>query len=171
MSNFVAFLRGINVNRKTVQMKVLTEELEKAGYSNVRTLLASGNVIFESDKSDLVQHEQKIQDVIKQRFGFNVVVQVRNIDEIKQIVEENPFKNQKADKDFHWYVTFLNNPVNELPASNSGFFELLSISHNTVFSILNKTKGKTTDFMTYMDKQFGKEVTTRNWNTILKVIK
>jgi uncharacterized protein (DUF1697 family) len=167
---YVAFLRGINVGgSKTIPMKELAALFEQAGFKNIKTILNSGNVIFESKELAEVKIVDKIEKAIIDKFGFEVVVQVRKHDEIKMIVEKNPFKPLKPDKDTHWYVTFLNAFKGKIPDSQSDSYKLLSIQYDALFSILYRNKGQSTDFMTILDKTFGKNVTTRNWNTLLKI--
>jgi len=90
-------------------------------------------------------------------------------DDIKKIIAKNPFKDFKPDKDTHWYVTFLNDFKGKPPSAKSESYKLLSIQDDALFSILYRNKGKSTDFMTLLDKTFGKKVTTRNWNTLVKI--
>ena len=52
MSRTVAFLRGINLGRRTIKMDALRKTFESAGYKNVKTILASGNVVFETNATD-----------------------------------------------------------------------------------------------------------------------
>jgi uncharacterized protein (DUF1697 family) len=170
MISYVAFLRGINVGgNKTISMKELAALFEKAGFKNIKTILNSGNVIFESKGIPEAKFVDKIEKAIIDKFGFEVVVQVRKLDEIKIIVEKNPFKPFKPDKKTHWYVTFLNDFKGKIPDSQSDSFKLLSVQYDALFCILYKNKGKSTDLMTILDKTFGKNVTTRNWNTLVKI--
>jgi uncharacterized protein (DUF1697 family) len=170
MKSHVAFLRGINVGgNKTIPMKELASLFEQAGFKNIKTILNSGNVIFESKELPEAKIVDKMEKAIAAKFGFEVGVQVRKLDEIKMIVEKNPFRPLKPDKDTHWYVTFLNDFNGKIPDSPSDSYKLLSIQYDALFSILYRNKGKSTDFMTILDKTFGKNVTTRNWNTLVKI--
>jgi uncharacterized protein (DUF1697 family) len=170
MSKFVAFLRGINVGGKTMKMQELTQVLQRLGYTEVKTLLASGNIVFASEGKSALELVGEIEAAISEHFKFKVTVQVRDLAQIKQLVVENPFSDHKPSKDTHWYVTFLNTEIATLPiAPADSSFQLLSTHYNAIFSILDRTHTQTTDFMTYLDRQFGKQVTTRNWNTILKI--
>ncbi len=170
MITYVAFLRGINVGgNKQISMKDLAALFERAGFKNIKTILNSGNVVFEYKETSPSALVKKIEKAISDKFGFDVDVQVRTLDEIKKLVEKNPFKKFVPDKNNYLCVTFLNNFAGKLPSSTNDAYKLLPIENNTLCSILDRTKGKSTDFMVILDKTFGKKVTTRNWNTIVKI--
>ncbi len=91
MSIYIALLRGINVGGKhRVNMAELTRVLQEAGFSNVRTYIQSGNVLFESDRKEAEQRE-KMEQVIQGRFGFPVPVILRTSRELQAIVDHCPF--------------------------------------------------------------------------------
>ena len=170
MISYVAFLRGINVGgHKTISMKALSELLVSIGFKNITTILNSGNVVFEFKEKSPADIAKIIEKAIETEFGFEVGVQIRTLQEIKKIVESNPFKAYKPSDDTHWYVTFLNDYKGKLPASTSDAYKFISVKNDTLFGIVYRNKGKSTDVMIALDKTFGKKVTTRNWNTLVKI--
>ena len=170
MTKYVAFLRGINVGGiNIISMKDLVELFEKNGLKNVKTILASGNAIFESKEIAESGIIKKIEKAIKEKFDFEIVVQVIRFEIIKKLVEKNPYAQYANNKNVHLYVTFLNNFDGKLPHVSGENFELLSFQNDLLFSVLDRQNGKSTDFMTFLNKTFGKKVTTRNWNTLVKI--
>jgi uncharacterized protein (DUF1697 family) len=173
---YVAFLRGINVGgNKTIKMAELKTAFESLGLQNVKTLLASGNVLFatESPSSALAA---TIQDKLKQTFGFDVGVTLRSIEEIRNLVKLGPFKGIEVTPQTRLYVTFLPDKTAvdvKIPDQSPGQdYKILSMSNGAVFSMLTLTPSyKTNDLMTLLDKTFGKKVTTRNWNTVAAILK
>lgn len=168
----IALLRGINVGGyHKVPMAELRKEMENLGFSKVFTLLNTGNVIFETQKTTSL--ETKIEDYLQKVFGFPVPVLLRSFEEILAIVESNPFENIKINENIRLYVTFLKNePKNELSLpylSKDESFRIIKVKDKTVFSVLDLSKGKTVKGMDDLEQLFGKEVTTRNWNTIIKL--
>jgi uncharacterized protein (DUF1697 family) len=175
MAKYVAFLRGINVGgNKKVPMAKLKSVLQEFGFQNVRTLLASGNVIFEFKKESLPSLTKKISATLDEAFGFIIPVILRNADEIEKIVESVPFKNIIVAKDTRLYVTFLSeDPKSNLKIpyySTDKSFQILNIKDKTIFSVLDVSKTGTVDAMAILEKEFGKNITTRNWNTIVKIL-
>lgn len=77
MVNYVSLLRGINVGgNKIVKMESLSKSLEKVGFSNIKTILASGNLIFTFKEVDLKSLFSLISKTIKKDFGFDVSAMV-----------------------------------------------------------------------------------------------
>jgi|WetSurMetagenome_2_1015567.scaffolds.fasta_scaffold38833_6 uncharacterized protein (DUF1697 family) len=172
MIYFVAFLRGINVGgNKIIPMKELAALFEQIGFKNIKTILNSGNVVFEFKETSEAVLVKKIEKAIEDNYGFEVTVQIRKLDDIKKMIKKNPFKDFKPDKNFHWYVTFLNDFKSKLPSVTSDIYKLLGIENDALFCIMDRTKGLSTDFMNFLDKTFGKKVTTRNWNTLVRIAK
>jgi uncharacterized protein (DUF1697 family) len=106
MGTYAAFLRGINVGGRIVKMADLKACLEAAGLQNVRTLLQSGNVLFESD-SEAAALKELLQTTLSREFGYPAKVQVMNIDRLRAKVNEYPFGEASADQ--HDYVIFIEN--------------------------------------------------------------
>jgi uncharacterized protein (DUF1697 family) len=173
MVNHVSLLRGINVGgNKIVKMESLSKSLEKVGFSNIKTILASGNIIFTFKEVDLKSLSSLISKTIKKDFGFDVAVMVFTSHEFLNLVSKSPFESQNSYN--YEYVTFLaEKPKKNLSliknaASLSGF-EIAKLDDLVVYSLVPKDS-KTVDFMKFLDVEFGKNVTTRNWNTIQKII-
>ena len=91
MKRYVALLRGINLGtRNRVSMAKLREVCEKVGATNVRTLIASGNVVLDSD---LIAGalRRRLELDFEREFGFGVLFVVLSAAEMKDVVEHNPF--------------------------------------------------------------------------------
>lgn len=173
MTKYIAFLRGINSGKNpTVKMEVLRKTFEDLGFENVRTILASGNVLFESsiDENTL---EQKIEKMLPEKIGFKSDVIVLTIDELHKLVLLNPFKTIKITPHTRPYVTF----IKEEPKTNLKFpakvrsYTILGIFNGVVCSVVDLSDAKTSDLMKVLDKEFGKGITTRSWNTVERILK
>ena len=176
MAEYVAWLRGINLGGRTVKMDRLRYLLESKGFQQVRTVLASGNVVLESKSRRPAAVRAKMEKAIQAAFGFEVPVIVRSDEEILALVKESPFKRVKVTPQTRLYVTFLSKPVRtklKLPYTHAGSgFRILKVTPGHVIGVgtLSTTSG-TTDAMRVLAQEFGSEITTRNWNTIQKVAK
>ena len=91
MNRQVALLRGVNLGKRQVVMAELRAVLEEAGFEDVRTLLASGNVVLAS-KLKGAKLEAKLEEVILEGLGLKTDVFVRTGDELDAIMAANPFK-------------------------------------------------------------------------------
>lgn len=173
---YVALLRGINVGgNKKVPMADLKKLLEKSGYENVKTLLASGNVVFDSSEEKLVTITNNLEAIIEKKFGFPVPTVVRPMEEIQKLIISNPFKGITVTKDTRLYVTFRGDATNKktlkIPYKDPECeFHLLKVTDGEIISyiIVDGSRG-TVDAMGILEKEFGKNITTRNWNTVQKI--
>lgn len=176
METLIAFLRGINVGgHHTVPMVSLREVLNELNCKNVKTLLNSGNIIFDSSEKDIQSFESKIENLLTKSFGFPIPVILKKKTEILELVDKDPFKSVSVNKDTRLYVSFLkHSPETKLKlpyTSKDNAYKILSIENNTILSVLDLSTSRTTKAMDDLEKNFGKEITTRNWNTIVKIVK
>jgi len=177
MNRYAAFLRGINVGgHKSVKMDELKKTFHYIGFKNVKTVLASGNVLFEATKAGTDTLSKKIGEKLKETFGFEIGVIVRTIEELQQLSDLNPFIGIKVTPQTRLYVTFLSEKFKsslKIPyESLDKKFKILKVSATEICSVLTLTPtSRTVELMAILEKEYGKKVTTRNWNTIIKLIK
>ncbi len=168
---YVAFLRGINVggNHK-VPMGELRHALEELDFSNVLTILNSGNILFDANNK---VSENKISEHLLKVFGFPIPVMIWEYALIAELLQKNPFHNREASKDTRWYVSFLkknvSNPVPLPWSTDDKSFEIISKKGKAIFSVLDLSKTSTLKGMDNLEVFYGKEMTTRNWNTIVRI--
>jgi uncharacterized protein (DUF1697 family) len=175
-ANYVAFLRGINVGKNNqVRMEDLRKCFNTMGFSNASTISVAGNVLFGAQSTELDELSNSVERNLKKQFKFDIPVSVRSLNYIKEIIELNPFKNVEVTENTRLYVTFYSGYVDhklKLPyKSADGDFKIIKITEGEIFSVLNINSNTSTPLlMTFLDKTFGKRCTTRNWNTVLKVV-
>jgi len=172
----VAFLRGINVGgHHKVPMAELRKEMEKLNFENVVTLLNSGNIVFQNDNDDLASLEKKISEHLEKAFGFPIPTIIRKSKTIYGLLENNPFKDLILSKDMRLYVSFLRkDTITELQfpwTSDDKSFKIIGINNKTILSVLDLSISKTPKAMLALARFYGKDITTRNWNTIQRIKK
>ena len=170
---YVALLRGINVGGKNmIKMEALRQTLEGLGFENVKSYINSGNLVFETAKTDDRRLAVQIHDAIKTEFGFDISVMVRTMAEIAEIVTKNAFDGQfDSHKDVH--IFFLESELTpeqkyklEAEASDTEIYDIDG-RHVTVLlkkSILDSSVGKG-----FFDKKLKVPATARNWRTVQKI--
>lgn len=171
-ARYVAFLRGINVGgHKQISMADLSDQFTKLGFVGVKTLLNTGNVIFETTKTNEAALTQKIETHLAQALGHQLIVLIRPMEEIVQTVKRDPFAKIKPDVVGHRYVTFVDHKSTMVAiASPKKEFEILEMDDRAVYSIAYPIPGAHFGNPTLpIEKAFGQRTTTRNWNTILKL--
>ena len=172
---YVAFLRGINVGGNAlIKMTELKKAFEALGFSKVTPVLASGNVIFESDND--LDLKQRIEAMLAKRFKIQATAIIRSAPDISALLKSNPFQNPKLSAPTKVQVTFLTEEKNQkakypirIPAQD---FEIMQVSSRELVSAVNLAGiARTPELMSFLEKNFGKNITTRTWNTIEKIAK
>ena len=175
-TGYAAFLRGINVGgHRRIGMDALKQAFESLGFENIQTLLASGNVVFQAPRTNASILTQQIQEGLKKAFGVEIGVLIRSIKELQSLHRTNPFRGIKVTPRTRFFVTFLpEKPASRLKfpyVSPDGSFKLLRPSSYEVCSVLTITNlRRGMQFMGFLDREFGRRVTTRSWNTITRIL-
>src|SRR5215469_13423681 len=105
MHRYAAFLRG--VSPMNVRMPELKECLEAAGFSDVRTLLSSGNAVFSARGTSARALERRIEAAIEKDLGLPLLTFVRPIDALQAILAADPYKSFRLAAGSKRIVTFL----------------------------------------------------------------
>ncbi len=97
---WIGLFRGINVGgNNKLPMKELTKAMLADGFTDVKTYIASGNVVFKSDASDFATPEEDlgymIEMFVEQKFGFRPRVMVLSLEYLEKILAANPFKDHE----------------------------------------------------------------------------
>ncbi|MDX9881998.1 MAG: DUF1697 domain-containing protein [Prolixibacteraceae bacterium] len=173
-TRYVALLRGINVGgHHKLPMGELRSVMTKLGFENVVTLLNSGNVIFDAHRGCDGELEKIISVSLEKNFGFPVPVLLRTADDILDVIRDNPFGNIEITRDLRLYVSFLKHipsvNVNIPWISDDHSFRITELRGTAIFSILDLAVTQTTKGMEVLEQFFGKDITTRNLNTIKRI--
>jgi uncharacterized protein (DUF1697 family) len=170
---YVAFLRGINLGKRRVKNDQLSQVFTSLGFKEIKVLIASGNVVFESDEKSEAKLTKTVEAALETALGFQVSTMLRSASEVQAMIDLDPFNGIEVTKQTRLYVTLLAEKTKSslaLPyTSLGGELQILSRTDREVFSVLTVTQaGRSADAMTVIEKEYGKGATTRNWNTILK---
>lgn len=171
MTRYAAFLRGINVGGVNLKMADVSATFRAAGFNDVRTILASGNVLL-SAPGGAEDVRAVAETALRRRFGYDAWVLVYDVATVRDIVEGYPFEREVQGR--HSYVTFVGDPVvlDELAALAPGPGE--DVAHgagvlywqvpksSTLTSTIGKTMGK---------RRYKSSTTTRNLRTLEKVVR
>ena len=172
MTRHVALLRGVNLGKRQVKSAELKTAFEAMGFANVRTLLASGNVLFDAAPADVSR--KAIEDALETRFGFDIGTVLRSQDEIRGVFAADPLGGRKEDENTKLYVTFVEDRdarTLPMPCAVEGDFEVVSLTDSEVFIVAHRLPhGRYGEGMEQIWKHFGKKRlwTSRNYNTVVK---
>lgn len=159
----------MNPNMRNEKLRGVFEGL---GFSNVRSVISSGNIIFDTDESDTAKLEALIEAALPEKLSFNSITIVRSYDELKALQQKAPFEHLVHGNSSSLNVTFLKHsmPHDTTMPSDKGY-TIQAAYDREVCSVIDLTTGTTPNFMAKMDKQFSKKVTTRTWLTVERIIK
>ncbi|RYE10818.1 MAG: DUF1697 domain-containing protein [Hyphomicrobiales bacterium] len=174
MSRYAAFLRGVNLGKRTVKSAELKATFETLGFTEVKTLLASGNVLFDARSEKGLK--QKIETGLEAAFGFPIPIVLRSLDELRAMVAADPFGGVEASDAANLHVMLFDQPI---PAGFTqpavpGDFDVPMMTERELFFLVYKKSDGTYLGRSSLDTEKrlpkGTLVTMRNWNTILKAI-
>lgn len=166
MTTYVVLIRGINVGAtRRVKMAELRAALAAAGFEDVRTHLASGNVVLRSGDSQADVREA-VEAVLARELHVDARVMVRTAAQLAKVVAENPFAGVEDGKKLH--VAFLAGRP-ELPADRERFapenFEL----RDELYISLPDGMRDSPLMKALSERKLGVPATVRNWNTVTAV--
>lgn len=170
MENYVALLRGINVNGKNIiKMEALRETLSSIGYKNVKTYIQSGNIVFNYQKKDIETIEKHIQNQIKTNFSLDISVFILIQSDFKKSIIENPLLNISNLNETYFHITFLHEIPNEVFVDdlikNKSNTELIIWDKKCLFLYCLDGYGNTKLSNKYIENKLKIKATTRNWKT------
>src|SRR5688572_7791450 len=95
MTKYVALLRGIAPSNPNMRNEKLRGVFEKLGFANVKTVISSGNVVFESPSRNAKKLEETIETALPEQLGFTSTTIIRSKKQLQQLVDINPFKGME----------------------------------------------------------------------------
>jgi uncharacterized protein (DUF1697 family) len=171
VTRYAAFLRGVNVGGVNLKMAEVAKVFTDAGFDNVKTVLATGNVLLDST-SGAKKVRSTAEAALRQAFGYDAWVLVYDLDTLRDISADYPFERDVPEH--HSYVTFVSDDAvldelaglaadaGETAARGDGVLYWQVPKAATLDSTIGKTMGK---------KRYKSSTTTRNLRTLDKLLK
>ena len=173
MQKYVALLRGINVGgNNKVEMSVLKKIFEELGFSEVRTYINSGNVIFTTEKNNSEEIINAIETAIHKKFKFSVRVVIRDAKNIQRLCKEIPSHwtndtEQKTDVLFLWDDYDTKNTLTII--AKNPVVDTLLYSKGTIVWNVKRKNYKASGMRKFIGTPIYKNMTARNINTLRKL--
>jgi uncharacterized protein (DUF1697 family) len=174
MITYIALLRGMNLGKRNIKMDELRKLFAELKLGNVRTYIASGNVIFDAKEKDEKKLTAKIEKHLKDSLGYEVFVMLRTRAELEAVLKNNPFKD--APENTTTYISFF---VEAPPKAAAKEFEKQHTSDLERFKFkdrelymnfyINFSESQFFKKSNY-EKQLGMKATNRNLNTPVKIM-
>lgn len=173
-NKYVAFLRGINVGgNKLIKMEALAAAFTGAGFRNVKTYIASGNVIFSTPATDLEALVKKIERLLRTTFGHEVTVLLFPFSELQALVSRNPFKRTRRGDVMLFSVLLRTPSARAKPPleSKTEKFKVVAVHDRAIFIVARRKRTGWFGFPNnWVEKEFEVTASTRNWSTLQKIV-
>jgi uncharacterized protein (DUF1697 family) len=170
---YVALLRGINLaGHKMVAMAELRAALTAMGFSDVSTLLQSGNAVFTAAKTSPLKLETLIEKEIEKRFKMQVDIHVRDAAELAFVIGANPLRKEADAAPSQFLVTFFREPldpalVKALQSAISGPERVRCVERHLYMTFPEGIGNSKASLL--IDRTLRAKGTARNWNTVTKI--
>lgn len=173
MTQFIAFLRAINVGGHNVKMEELRKLFETFGFANVETFIASGNIIFETASASDRELEKQIEARLRETLGYEVATFIRTTAEIAKIAGYTPFDETKLQAAQALNVAFLAEPLSDdaqkALQSLSTEIDEFHAHGREVYWLCKKKQSESTFSNTVFERKLKVQTTFRGWKTVLKL--
>lgn len=171
---YYAFLRAINIGKRRVKMDALKQIFVGMGFENVSTYIASGNVIFESQNSNVDELTTKIESTLLSKLGYEVDTFIKTTEDLNTILENNPFQIADDSKQTI-YITFLSKKPSaaqlEMLLDQQSDVYRFKILDTVLYTLRTLEEEPSVFSNNYIEKILDVRATTRNLNTIQKIKK
>ena len=170
----VALLRAINLaGRAAVAMSDLRDLFTALGFTGVRTLLQSGNVVFRSPARSIATIERTLEAEAVERLGVPTEFFIRTAAEWQRLVANNPFAEEARSDPGHLLAMVLKRTpaqkdVEALQAAIKGR-EIVRAGEKHAYIVYPDGVGRSRLTNALIERTLGTRGTGRNWNTVLKL--
>ena len=162
----------MNPNMRNEKLRGVFEEL---GFENVRTVISSGNVLFESKSTAVKAMESKIEAAFPEKLGFNSTTIIRSKRQLQTLVEQDPFKGAEHTRKTYLTVTFAKNKLRmklKVPHTpDARDYRIVALYDREICSVMDLDSATAPNLMPWVDREFGKEITTRTYQTVFRILK
>ena len=148
---------------------------EDLGLANVSTVISSGNVVFETDVSDRAELEASLEAAWPAKLGFESTTILRTQAELENLLQMAPFGDLVHGPSSYLLVTFSKHPLQvefETPYHPADRdYQVIAATTGELFTVTDMTGGGVPDVMVWVESQFGKQISSRTWLTVGRILK
>lgn len=175
MQTYIALLRGINVSgSKKIKMADLREKLQALELQNVQTYIQSGNIVFGFKTGEQDKLSAQIHQLILNKFGYEVPTLVKTLEEIQQVISENPFQYDSDKDPTRVFVTFLaDEPATDKVENLKNYEQDPEELHHhgkTMYFYSPGNYGRAKLNNNFIESKLKVHATTRNMKTLNKLV-
>jgi len=169
---YVGLLRAVNVGKRQVSMAKLRDLVEGLGYTEVQTVLQSGNIVFDAPRTKAVDLEASLSTAIEAEFGFPVPVLIRTAEQLDAVIDANPFPAALKTEPKFLHVAFASAavPVSAFDDVDRSRFapDDFAVGRNELYLWYAYGSGRSKMDLNVKGVRHI-DFTARNWNTVVKL--
>src|SRR5579864_866557 len=175
MPVIVCMLRGVNVGgHNKIKMDALKALCVSLKLKDPQTYVQSGNVIFTSKEKDLAKLAKRLQDAIEKNFKFRPGIMLRTVDELREVVKNNPFAKRSGIEPGKLLVNFLaydqDNEARQKALEIKTGPEEMHLIGREAYIYFPNGQGRSKFPWPAIERALGTSGTGRNWNSVTKML-
>ncbi|WP_459547407.1 DUF1697 domain-containing protein [Nocardia sp. X0981] len=176
MTMYAALLRGIMPSHPNMSNEKLRGVFTGLGFDPVASVLASGNIVFGAENAESTGLEDRVQQALNTELGIPGGTIIREHAELRALLDRDPFAGYTHGRETYLTATFFKNPAEdplEIPADPGPAVRIIGYDAGAraLLMVTDNTDPKTPDIMAWLERRYGRDITTRTWLTVQRVVK
>ncbi|WP_328398034.1 DUF1697 domain-containing protein [Nocardia sp. NBC_00416] len=174
MTVYAALLRGIMPSNPNMSNEKLRGVFTGLGFTSVASVLSSGNIVFAAEEGDIAELEDRIQESLNAELGIPGGTIIRSEAELRELLDRDPFTGFTHGRDTYLTTTFFKRPgAPALPADDDPLTTIIGYDAEAraFLAVIDNSTPKTPNFMAWLERAYGKDITTRTWLTVQRIVK
>ena len=177
MKRYVALLRGIAPSGANMTNDKLRGVFEGLGFTAVGSVLASGNITFRTAEADVTSLETRIEEALVSRLRVSSRTIIRDSSELRSLVDSDPFPGLTHDRRTYLTATFLKDAqlspdvMAAEPVRSTRVVRYDRAARAVLAVTDNSDPGAASGFMSWLERSCGKDITTRSWLTVQRIVR
>lgn len=175
MTMYAALLRGIMPSNPNMSNEKLRGVFTRLGFDPVASVLASGNIVFGAERTDIAGLEDRVQQALNTGLGIPGGTIIREHAELRTLLDRDPFAGYTHSRETYLTATFFKNAAEEpleLPDDPGPSARIIGYDAGSraFLMITDNTDPKTPNIMAWLERTYGRDITTRTWLTVQRVV-
>ncbi len=176
MTRYAALLRGIMPSNPNMSNEKLRGVFTGLGFESVASVLSSGNIVFATEETPGAELEDRIQEALNAELGIPGGTVIRDHSELRALLDRDPFAGYTHGRETYLTVTFFKDSAHsrvEMPADTDPRTKVVGYDDQAraFLSIIDNSVPNSPNFMMWLERNYGKNITTRTWLTVQRVVK
>ncbi|MGW0182832.1 DUF1697 domain-containing protein [Nocardia sp. NPDC003345] len=176
MTRYAALLRGIAPSNPNMSNEKLRGVFTGLGFESVSSVLSSGNIVFTAESTPAADLEDRIQEALNAELGIPGGTIIRDHAELRALLDRDPFAGYSHCRETYLVATFFKDAAHAKvrpPAEPDPLTTVVGYDRQAraFLAIIDNSSPKTPNFMAWLERSYGKDITTRTWLTVQRVVK